>query len=262
MEALPFSPHLPVLAPLSLAFASSGATLASIAAGPPDVPARTEPARVPDTPMDLGGELLASIPIETPFQLPFVHIRVNGSRPLRFLVDTGANPFLLDIGVLEEAGLEMPQMRGVDVIGGQVEAGSLPSVRVSIDELDLPSERFVVLPLAPLSDYVGVEVHGVLGYDFLERYVVDLDYEAHRIRFYKQGSVEIPPSFTEVSVSFDGHHATLPVRVIDAGGVATQSTVVLDTGSQEAFSFTRGSYDDAKFGWDRPPEPRHGDARR
>ena len=95
----------------------------------------------------------------------YVEARVNGSRPLTFLLDTGATGSYLD-------------RRHKDLLAPP-EGDAPPSATLRIGALDVPGQRFLPASLT-FGSYDGVTVDGLLGYDFIGRFALEIDY-ARRI---------------------------------------------------------------------------------
>jgi len=183
--------------------------------------------------------LLAAGVIEIPIELRsdaiILRARVNGRGPYEFVWDTGSAGVVLDSGLAGELGLatEKPEVvRGVgsdpvtisDVpdavvtIGG-VKAHARPARATNLDEI--------------LRPYAGQQVLGLIGNDLAERYVVELDYDAGRLRLHDpagyeySGSGEIIPvrrrgwTFAEATVVFPGGRVIRGEFVVDTAAAAT-----------------------------------------
>src|SRR6266404_5924295 len=96
---------------------------------------------------------LSSGPVTVPFNFQNKHImfetQVNAQPPIWFLMDTGSN-----YSVINELRME------------------------------LRNQRAAVLSLAGLEKVFGMPLGGILGYDFISRFVIAIDYEKQTIAFY------------------------------------------------------------------------------
>jgi len=123
-----------------------------------------------------------------PFELVGNHIylrgSVNNSEPLWFLLDTGAAASYLDAQRAKALGL------GVE--------GESKTVVVSLPGVRLRNQAFSIQPLG-FWIYDGHAVDGMLGYDFINRLVVQIDYANRTIdlvapqRYKYLGSGEVIP---------------------------------------------------------------------
>ena len=65
-------------------------------------------------------------------------------------------------------------------------------------DLTLFDQNTLGIPLSPLNKFEGVELDGILGYDFFKRFVVEVDYINHILTIYEpekfnySGDGEVP----------------------------------------------------------------------
>ena len=123
-----------------------------------------------------------SIPFESANKTIFIRALVGG-RPFWFVLDTGDKYTIVDLAVARTLGLPMGDP--VDVGGGGnaaitgnfIKGGTV--VLPQVKGLALPI--FLAIPLTELASASGHELAGVLGFDFISKFVVEIDYRAHRI---------------------------------------------------------------------------------
>jgi len=144
----------------------------------------------------------AAISVELVENLVLVAAEVNGVRG-DFLLDTGAGATVLDAGFAAELGLAA---RGIMEARGT--GGSEPASFVDVEELRLPGARLgpqtvVSLPLAGLTDALGRPIAGILGWDFLSRFAVEIDYARARLALAPPGSYRPPPDAVRVPLRIE-----------------------------------------------------------
>jgi hypothetical protein len=130
----------------------------------------------------------------------FVQARINGGQPLWFLLDSGASTNLLNRGIAE--ALQLPE------VGSMIAKGISGFDRVSMvstDSIDIGGVTLfsqvagaVDLPLAV--DHLGADsqLGGLLGYDFLSRFPVMIDYHKAEITVFDPKTFEVPGGGYEV----------------------------------------------------------------
>jgi predicted aspartyl protease len=170
------------------------------AAYPDELPPDMVPRPVPRSAADYAftdSDSARDIAAERAGALLLVPVRVNG-RAASFLLDTGAGATVLDAALADELGLErrgLVQARGA--------AGHDAATFVTVERLELPGvvlrgQTVVALDLAAVAAVLDRDVDGVLGYDFLSRFAVRLDYPAARIGLWPSGAY--PPDSGAVRV--------------------------------------------------------------
>ena len=172
-----------------------------------------------------------------------VPIRVNGSEPLDFVLDTGAPmTFLVGSERTRHLGLRL----GSSVALGGSGTGSTPTGRmvrqltVSVGSVDLLNQTAVLLPWRELPFFDSADdvfADGGIGYDLLKRFVVQLDFDRGVLslirpeRFdYRGPGTRLPlmmhmrKPYVHAQVRLDG--AQVPVKLhVDLGNRGTLSLI-------------------------------------
>ena len=122
-------------------------------------------------------------PAETAIVVP---VHINGSGPYDFVLDTGATMTCVDQTLRNE--LQLPEDRSRITMGagigqsGQVQMVSIDSFRVgSAHVTELPT---CVLDLAQFRK-LGVDMHGLIGLNFLKEFRVSVDFERQVLGLHK-----------------------------------------------------------------------------
>jgi hypothetical protein len=164
-------------------------------------------------------------------------VRVNNSRPLSFVFDTGNKFAIVDLGVARELGLKLQGEIKVGGGGGQTIKGSfVQDSSFAIPGLEGFSQAIsLAIPLGNLAQRFGHDFDGIIGSEFIKQFVVELDYQARLIRLHDKdrftysGQGEIIP----VQLNSSGH-PIIDAEVTPIGGDPIKGKFVLDVGSGEA----------------------------
>lgn len=134
---------------------------------------------------------VATIPVEVPsYGLLFLHVRVNGSGPMSFVLDTGAGfPFILDARRASSLGLKL---RDRVTQGGGAGAGSYEVAYSSGLSFDLgglgglafENQQAAVIALHSLETLAGRPFDGIVGSNLFAHYVVEIDYANQKVTLY------------------------------------------------------------------------------
>ncbi len=154
---------------------------------------------------------------EFPFQfregLLWVEVSVPQSdKPLHFLLDTGAGASLINLSTAKRLGMNLGRkivVRGVDTtLPGYWQ--KLLSVKAGV--VELPS-NYVAVDLGRLSSSCEQTVDGLIGADFFCDHVVQIDFDAQKVRLLKPEKarksdesvpLQLRPCGMRVSISVDG----------------------------------------------------------
>jgi hypothetical protein len=191
-----------------------------------------------------GAELPASCVHETVYEafagLILVSVTVAGSPPLDFILDSGANQSSVTDPILAWAlGLEVTDTGLARGIGsGASRVAVADEICVRIDGIEVLRTPLVVHNIGnQLKEAAGREIHGFLGADLFEKFVVEINPIGRRLLLHN------PETF-----DYQGPGSIVPLEVIDnrpvvqgkvkvkEGGKEVPVRLVADTGSSRSLA--------------------------
>lgn len=173
------------------------------------------------------------IPFASVRNLIFVQTRVNNSKPLWFIFDTGASATIINARVAKELGLRASRTERGTGTGGAIEAGMIDGVTLSVPGVAVSDQTVGALPLDDLAPYAERPLGGILGYDFIKELVVEIDYEAKLINLYEPASYDYKGAGEIVPVTFSNHKPTVKASLVLNGHEPFEGRLEIDTGSDE-----------------------------
>ena len=177
------------------------------------------------------------LPFESVGNRIYLKATVKG-RPITAILDTGAGVSVVDLALAKEVGSEGSREIDVAGAGATVQKGLLLNgFEIGIDGTSLKHTIPVAVTLAGLASLEGRPLEAVLGFELLRNYVVQVDYEASRVRFYKPETF-VAPSVPSVEMKISGGHPHVDgtINIKDLGELPVR--MMLDTGATTSFSFT------------------------
>ena len=121
-----------------------------------------------------------------------VPVRVNGSQPAWFFFDSGADLSVVDAAWAKKLGLSSKGSIGISGTGeGSAELGMLSNISFDLPGVVVPVKSFGGGSLAPLLPFFGREINGIVGYDVISRFVVEIDYAGHMIHLHDPATLRI-----------------------------------------------------------------------
>ena len=185
----------------------------------------------------------AQAPVQIAFDPQARHVivqaTVNGSRPLSFILDTGANTAIVRTDVANELGLTLEGTVGVGGAGtGAQQTGSF--VRNATWSLvglaGFKQAVSLALPLPELPPAMGRRIDGIIGGEFIRQFVVELDYQKRALTLHDPASFRYAGAGEEIPIDFvNVTHPTLAAKVT-AGGEVLERRFLLDIGSGGALA--------------------------
>ena len=174
------------------------------------------------------------IPIEVSGNHVFVPAHLQG-RALWFILDTGAGTSLFDMGRARALGVTLGQPFAARGAGPGTTAGAALGEPVGATVgtgADAVSAPFVAsLDLSSLATHAGRDVDGILGDDFIRRFVLEIDYAHLTLRLHDAGGFTYAGAGTTLPLTFNNGfpHVSATLKVSDTESFTADC--VLDVGS-------------------------------
>ena len=141
-----------------------------------------------------------------PFELVSNHIylkvKINNTPSLSFILDTGAGANCMDLSKARELGIQTVGKVEAKGVGGSADASFLQVDSIGVGDLTLFDQKMASIQLSQLQVYDGMPIDGILGYDFLSRFTVGIDYQNQILTIWE------PDSFT-----YSGTGETIPITI-------------------------------------------------
>jgi hypothetical protein len=184
------------------------------------------------------GHSLATIPFELYGNQVFVSVRVNNSGPLWFVVDSGAGGWIVDRAHAARLGLHLEQetAQGTGAGQGSYDVSYVKDVTFSLSQFGIEVPLIGVIDLSNNKSQIGREIEGLVGYDFFEKFIVEIDYQAKLIRMFDPTSYRYSGAGETIPITVD-RNARNPFLTAEftVQGAAPQSRrLLIDTGSNDA----------------------------
>lgn len=171
-----------------------------------------------------------TVPIEVTFGgLIFTEVTING-QPMSFVFDTGAEFTLLNASRVSKLGLQAVGMFATGAGGGDVVVSFLPGVTTKLGGATVKDQIIAAVLLDDIERTLKRPLDGILGYDFISRFVIELDYDKKQMRLFDRDTYQhtgagkpMPITLEDSTPYFDAS-----IEVPNKGKLAGR--FVLDTG--------------------------------
>jgi len=165
----------------------------------------------------------------------FLPVRINGSKPLSFVLDSGSNRILIDRALATGLGLKASGTGSLQGAGsGRIAVEYIHDVSIELPGVESGGYDLSTADLQPLEATLGVKVDGILGYEFFSRFVVTVDYSARRL------TLTLPEAFREsnaaqaLPIELRDKWAFVKAELVLPGTVTVQDSFMIDSGSSDA----------------------------
>lgn len=170
--------------------------------------------------------------------LPIVQLEINGT-PLSFILDTGVKSTILFS--LEAA--DSLQLRNTTPVmlqglgsGGAVEALKSLNNKVKLgNAIDNNHNLYIIFDSTlNFSPRMGIPVHGILGNDFFQNFIVKMNYTAEVITIYDPKKYKLKPcrKCEDLPLKFVGNKPYVSLQ-IESETNQTEVTLLVDSGSSD-----------------------------
>jgi hypothetical protein len=170
----------------------------------------------------------------------------NYSDTLHFILDTGSAGISLDSETVDRMQLPItPTDRMVKGIGGIKNVSFTNNHTLKLKGLQAENLNFHINDYDILSSVYGVKVDGIIGYSFLIRYIVAVDFDSLQIKVYEPGEFQYPRGGYLLNITFSG----LPsYPVVIKNNKSNAGKFYLDTGAGLNLLMSKAYYDDSAMG--------------
>lgn len=175
-----------------------------------------------------------SFPVEVTKNAAFFQIHLDSSEALWFSLDSGAGTNYVDRGVARAHGLDFAgkaQVRGAG--SGKVDVDVIPDVAFQLPGLVVRRQPFHATDLGSLQAGWGRRLDGFLGYHFLERFVVEVDYPRHLMTISDPGAYRDLKRGVQLPLDIRERLPYVRGTVKITGVPAQESQFLVDSGSQD-----------------------------
>ena len=114
----------------------------------------------------------------------FIPVNAGGKERL-WVLDTGADVTVLNKAFADELGLEQEGEIAGQGAGGTVTVGFTTLPPYSLKGIQFQKQTVAVIDMDELIRWMGVDVVGILGFDFLSRFVTRVDFAKELLSFYE-----------------------------------------------------------------------------
>ena len=178
-----------------------------------------------------------SVPIEVYHNRVYLPARIDGRAQVILVFDNGASVSGLQDSVARALGIK-PAGRATLTGNGQsaMSVGLANDVTFDVASTAIREPLVAILPYADFARHEGRPNGGVLGKDVFARFIVDVDYAAHRLTLRDPDRFTYPPSgiVIPLHVRKDATAAWMAARITLPGHAPLEARLALDMGTYSA----------------------------
>ena len=188
-----------------------------------------------------GNEDQVSFKFENHNNLIVVPILLNNTLPLKFILDTGLKTAILTDRFYSDL-LNVNYSRSIPVVGADgnvlVEAFVANNVTLSLPGITGKGQTLLALgeDFLQLKSFMGLEIHGIIGYELFQRYVVEIDYDNEMLTFYQKDSFKPSRSYESIDITIEEFKPFVDAEITQQDNSKVVGKFLIDTGASMAVS--------------------------
>lgn len=173
-----------------------------------------------------------AIPVEVSNNIVLMQVSVNNSKPLSFILDTGASGTVISESRAKELGLKLEGQTDASTQGGSIGAAYVKDALLQLSkDAELPKTTLTAIRLNGLDSGFGRRIDGILGYEIFNRYVVEIDYASKVVRFHEPQTFKYPGRGETIPISIEENTPFVRAKVATSEKQSFEGEFLINTGS-------------------------------
>lgn len=181
------------------------------------------------------------VPFKMVKNLMIIKLMVNGKGPFNFVLDTGVGLFLISDPKLIDS-VSIKNLRSINITGfgdGEpLSAYVTPSIDVGFGSTTAKGLSAAILKkdIFELSNYVGMPIHGLIGYEFFNSFIVKINFTLSTLTIYRREAAYIRRKGYRVPLMIEDRKPYLMSNIELTSGEKIVAKLILDTGAGHPIS--------------------------
>jgi hypothetical protein len=181
------------------------------------------------------GKSKVTIPIQIHNNLIVVPVILNNRLPLRFILDTGVRTSILTQKTFGDIlNLAYSRKYTISGPGGEKLVDAYITNNVSLELPGITGRGHALLVLdqdyLELRNYLGTEVHGILGYELFSRFIVKVDYEKKTLTLALPGKIS-HGNYHKIPITVEDTKPYIVTDVVFTNGERIKAKLLVDSGA-------------------------------
>lgn len=180
---------------------------------------------------------LTSLPFEVYGDHVFIKIKVNNSRDLNFIFDTGDGLTVLNIKTAQELGMSPGSEATTTSAEGTIKGNYVKHQKIEINNLELKNVNIYETSLSHLEISIGKNIDGIIGYDMLKAYTISMNYDKKIMDLYDSPSYKYSGTGKAYDVKLTSLIPHIKADVILSNGEKVSGEFFVNTGAKTTVDF-------------------------
>lgn len=161
----------------------------------------------------------------------FLPVRVNGGETTWFVLDTGSNETVISKPLAEKTGLAFQWESGAGGAVGSTMVSAAKDALLELPGVEVSTNRVAVVDLSFMQKTLGRSVDGLLGYDVISRFVVQVDYRHHWVTFHDPAMFAPEHGSDGLAITLVRNVPQVVTRILLPGRAPVRVRCLIDSGA-------------------------------
>jgi len=168
--------------------------------------------------------------------LVVIKLNINDKGPFNFILDTGVGMMVItDPKMVDSINLQSKRTIRIAGLGegDEFEAYVTPPLKIDIPDLTSYDVSATILKTEHfnLSGFVGIPIHGLLGYEFFNNLAVKLNFADSTLTAYRPKDVRLFRRGERIPITIEGHKPYMQTVALLPNGTMQQCKLIIDLGA-------------------------------
>lgn len=175
--------------------------------------------------------------------LVVIPLYINNKGPFNFILDTGVGPMIITDPILMDS-LGITASRSIKITGlgkgGEIDAYISNDVSARLGQARISGIPTAILKedIFGLSNYLGIQIYGLLGYYFFRSFIVEINYSHHKLRFSSQDR-KMKIEGEKIPIELYSNKPYVSLSLENPGLGKQDLKMLIDNGASHAISLER-----------------------
>lgn len=192
------------------------------------------------------GQRKVQIPIEINNNLVIVPVILNDALPLKFILDTGVRTAILTQKTFSDIlNLAYSRKYTISGPGGEKLVDAYVTNNVTLELPGVRGRGHALLVLEQdyleLRNYLGTDVHGILGYELFSRFIIEVDYEKKILTLMMPDKFRKKRKFQTVPIQIEDTKPYVTTPIVLEDGTVINARLLMDSGASHGLMLETAS---------------------
>lgn len=179
--------------------------------------------------------------------LMIVPMKINGKGPFNFVLDTGVGLMIISDPKLIDS-LQISNLKNIKIsgLGGGEDLSAYISYNISLTLGNTKAENISAAILKTdvfeLSNYAGIRIHGLIGYEFFSSFIVRINFINNTLSVFKQDTGKELRNGIRLPISIEDRKPYIFSDVLLESGEKISGNFIIDTGAGHPVSIETNSF--------------------